>query len=129
MPPAAHFRERGKHTYIVVLRRTDNDVTFLNQELDALITMKIANRTCHQRDTRILRRTCERNMYWICSVQMNELQTKSYLAEFNVQNRRSCKFSEQGMFELGARMETAHRIYVDHLEKSSLDSKNRRNCF
>lgn len=127
LPSAA--RERRKHTYIVVLRRTDNDVNVLYQELDSLITMKIANGTCHQQDNRITRGTCERRTYWFCSVQMNELKTKSYLAEFNVQNRRLCKFSEQGMFELGAKMETRSRIHVDHLEKSSLDWSNRRNCF
>lgn len=57
---------------------------------------------------------------------MNELTTESYLAEFIVQNRRPCKFSAHSTFELGAKMATQNSIYVDHLEKSSLDSNNKK---
>lgn len=71
---------------------------------------------------------CEYFTYWICSIQMNELKTKSYLAEFDPQNRSFCKYSDQGTFELGAKVVTSNNIEVDHLEKSSIIGKKWRNC-
>lgn len=121
----------GKHTYIVVLRRNKNDVELFYQELASLVSSKITNRACRRppKDIQRPKHVCEEIPYWFCSIQMNELTTESYLAEFIVQNRRPCKFSAHGTFELGAKMVTQNSIYVDHLEKSSLDSNNRKLCF
>lgn len=119
----------GKHTYIVVFKRNDNDVELFYQELESLVSRKIKNRTCRRERMQRRKHVCKESPYWFCSIQMNELTTESYLAEFNVQNRKSCKFSAHGTFELGAEMVTQNSIYVDHLEKSSLDSNNKKLCF
>lgn len=100
------------------------------QELESLVSSKITKGACRKQLNNLpkTRRICEQYTYWICSIKMNELTTKSYLAEINVQNR-FCKFSEHGTFELGAKMETSNSIDVDHLESSSLDSNNWKFCF
>lgn len=121
----------GKQTYIVVLKRNDNEVKSFYQELESLVSSKITKGACRKKRTNMprTRGICKQQTYWFCSIQMNELTTKSYLAEFYFGNKRSCKFSEHGTFELGAEMVTSNSIYVDHLEKSSLDLNNRRFCF
>lgn len=119
----------GKHTYIVVFKRNDNDVELFYQELESLVSRKIKNRACRRERMQRRKHVCKESPYWFCSIHMNELTTESYLAEFNVQNRKYCKFSAHGTFELGAKMVTQNSIYVDHLEKSSLDSNNRKLCF
>lgn len=127
----------GKHTYIVVLKRNNNDVELFYQELESLVSRKITNRACRKQNkmpkqNKIPRPKgiCKqpRPPYWICSFQMNELKTESYLAEFYIQDRGSCKFSVNGKFELGGEMVTQNSIYVDHLEKSSLDSNTKIFC-
>lgn len=123
-------KSKGKHTYIVVLQRNNKEVESFYQELESLVSSKITKGACRKQLNNLpkTRRICEQYTYWICSIKMNELTTKSYLAEINVQNR-FCKFSEHGTFELGAKMETSNSIDVDHLESSSLDSNNWMFCF
>lgn len=128
MPSAA--RPGKKHTYIVVLKSIDNEVESLYKELDSLISSKINKKeeACKRQRKNMPKGVCEYFTYWICSIQMNELKTKSYLAEFDPQNRSFCKYSDQGTFELGAKVLTSNNIEVDHLEKSSIIGKKWRNC-
>lgn len=71
---------------------------------------------------------CKEGSYWICSIQMNELKTKSYLAEFDVQHKTFCRFSEYGNFKLGVKEVTSTSFEVDHLKTSSIWPSNQRNC-
>lgn len=133
LPPEANTRERKKHTYIVVLRTTDDDVRSFLQELESLISQKITDGKCHNpvHQTKNNPHTCRQNNrnYLICSVKMDELNTTSYLAEFDLQDRRVCKISEHGIFELGAMIDPKYKgnFYVNHLQWSSLHG-NKRSC-
>lgn len=117
-----------KHTYIVVLKKNDIDIGSLYKDLDTLVSRKIKNKAqaCQKKGNN-MRKVCQQPSYWICSIQMNELKTKSYLAEFDVQHGRFCKYSDQGTLELGAKELTSTNFEVDHLEKSYIWNKGR-NC-
>lgn len=127
MPSAANSGK--KHTYIVVLKKNDIDVGSLYKELDTLVSSKIKNKeqAC-QKKRNNMRKVCQQPSYWICSIQMNELKTKSYLAEFDVQHKTFCRFSEYGKFKLGVKEVTSTSFEVDHLKTSSIWPSNQRNC-
>lgn len=72
--------------------------------------------------------TCKEGSYWICFIKMNELKTKSYLAEFDVQHKTFCRFSEYGTFKLGVKEVTSTSFEVDHLKTSSIWPSNQGNC-
>lgn len=132
LPPEANTRERKKHTYIVVLRRPDNNVTSFLQELESLISKKITDGNCHNPHHQTKNsHTCRQSntKYLICSVQMDELKTRSYLAEFDLQDRRVCKISEHGIFQLGAMIDPKYKgnFSVNHLQWSKLYG-NKRKC-
>lgn len=119
------------HTYIVVLKRNDIDVGSLYKELDSLVSRKIKNeeQACQKNKMPKVKGICKEGSYWICSIQMNELKTKSYLAEFDVKHKTFCRFSEHGTFKLGVKEVTSTSFEVDHLKTSSIWPSNQtRNC-
>lgn len=116
------------HTYIVVLKKNDNDVVSLYNELDSLVSSKIKNEEQACQINKMPKGTCKEGSYWICFIKMNELKTKSYLAEFDVQHKTFCRFSEYGTFKLGVKEVTSTSFEVDHLKTSSIWPSNQGNC-
>ena len=123
-------------------------------ELDKLISMKIRNGGClanrkggKQEKLRVKPNTCKNIIseevnnkkqnfiklddYFLCPIKLNELSTKTYLAEFNIQDKGDvCQFSEMGEITLGAgirtnvdtkrQRQTTDWFLVNHLENSEI---------
>lgn len=155
LPAFANTPNRKKHSFIVVIvknseREEEKKSSFL-EKLDALISEKIRiggckakrndknNPAARQDSLRVKPNTCKNpdqtkvliDDYFICPIQTKELESKIFLAEFNVQDKNdACVFSEKGSFSVGAgikknvdsktRRKTKDWFLVNHLEKSEV---------
>lgn len=155
LPAFANTPNRKKHSFIVVIvknsEREDEKKRSFLEKLDDLISKKISNGGCkakrndinnpaaRQESLRVKPNTCKNpdqtkiliDDYFICPIQTKELDSKIFLAEFNVQDKNDrCVFSEKGSFSVGAgikknvdtktRRKTKDWFLVNHLEKSEV---------
>lgn len=159
LPAFANTPNRKKHSFIVVIvnnsgknswKKEDEAKRSFLEKLDSLITEKISNGGCkakrdknrpevRQESLRVKPNTCKNpaqtkiliDDYFICPIQLKELESKIYLAEFNVQDKNdACVFSEEGSFSVGAgikknvdsqtRRKTKDWFLVNHLETSEV---------
>ena len=167
LPSFANTSNRKKHSYIVVpLKKSEREPVkrkSFTMELDKLISEKIRYGKCREKlkdgkkqvTQRVKPDTCketksgkdkynktifflEISNYFLCPISLTDLSTKTYLAEFNVQDKGDvCQFSEMGEVMLGAgkrrnvgtnrQKETTDWFLVNHLENSEL--KEAKKCF
>lgn len=151
LPDYANTKERVWHTFIIVfLNKAENEgkqKTSFWTMLNTVMSKKIRSNVCDKRTQDTLRvcKTVIQNDkrkiqksdvklsgYRLCPIGLEDLGPKTYLANFNPQNKNApCKYSAQGMFNLGAGLVENRKhsdkntdwFIVNHLEKSKMYGK------
>lgn len=139
----ANDKKRVWHTFIIVFyNKPENkgkQMTSFKTMLNTVMSKKIRSNMCVE-STKDIPHVCKKNIkknkkfsnfsgYRFCQVKLEDLGPKTYMANFNPQNKNArCEYSAQGMFYLGVRPveykkqsdKNTDWFIVNHLEKSEM---------